>query len=66
MWSCATLQKKNKANNVERNEETKKVDQEDQGNEIMAKRTIEEPEDEIWGHAKTQLINEKYIVERKT
>lgn len=62
MWSCATLQKKNKANSVERYEETKKVDHRDKRNEIMAKRTIEEPEDEISGHAKTLLINEKYTV----
>lgn len=36
------------------------MDQRDQGSGIMAKRTIEESEDKILGHAKTQLINEKY------
>lgn len=48
--NCATLQKKKKkkkANNVERYEEAKKVDQRDQGTKIMSKRTIGEPKSRL-------------------
>lgn len=39
--------KREKANNIEKYEEAQKVDQKDQGTEIMAKRTTGEPKDKL-------------------
>lgn len=42
-----TKRKRERANNVERYEEAQKVDQRDQGTEIVAKRTTGEPKDKL-------------------